>query len=77
MRLLTKCIVQVIAGEVPSDKELGRQLMEVVQSIPNLDGDTITNMLNSHMQVCYTISLYHITQIISKLCFNYQNHFSD
>ena len=55
MRLLTKCIVQVIAGEVPSDKELGRQLMEVVQSIPNLDGDTITNMLNSHMQVCCTI----------------------
>ncbi|XP_063682259.1 eukaryotic translation initiation factor 3 subunit F-1-like [Bolinopsis microptera] len=43
-------VKKVIAGEVPSDKELGRQLMEVVQSIPNLDGDTITNMLNSHMQ---------------------------
>ena len=24
--------------------------MEVVQSIPNLESDTITNMLNSHMQ---------------------------
>lgn len=51
-------IVQVISGEVPSDKELGRQLMEVVQSIPNLDGDTITNMLNSHMQVGFLARLY-------------------
>ena len=38
------------AGEIPMDKEVGRQLMEVVQSIPNLESDTITNMLNSHMQ---------------------------
>ena len=29
--------------------------MEVVQSIPNLDGDTITNMLNSHMQVQFFV----------------------
>ena len=47
-----------MGGEVPSDKELGRQLMEVVQSIPNLDGDTITNMLNSHMQVCANVVVY-------------------
>lgn len=44
-------VKKVLAGEAPQDKELGRQLMDVVQAIPNLDSDTITNMLNSHMQV--------------------------
>merc|ERR1719197_1820739 len=43
-------VKKVLSGEVPADKELGRKLMDVVQSIPNLDSDTITNMLNSHMQ---------------------------
>lgn len=43
-------VKKVLSGEVPADKELGRQIMEVVQAVPNLDSDTITNMLNSHMQ---------------------------
>ena len=56
-----------MGGEVPSDKELGRQLMEVVQSIPNLDGDTITNMLNSHMQVCTHAVIYQFYKSFSRL----------
>ena len=58
-----------MGGEVPSDKELGRQLMEVVQSIPNLDGDTITNMLNSHMQVCANVVVYQFYKSFSRLKF--------
>ena len=60
----------MLSGEAPSDKELGRQLMEVVQSIPNLDGDTITNMLNSHMQVQFFVFKYSPGSLLSEnLCF--------
>ena len=40
-----------MSGEAEADKELGRQLMQVVRAVPHLDTDTLTNMLNSHMQV--------------------------
>ena len=44
-------LTQVMSGEAEADKELGRQLMQVVRAVPHLDTDTLTNMLNSHMQV--------------------------
>lgn len=56
-------VKKVLSGNAPKDKELGRQLMEVVQAIPNLDNDTIINMLNSHMQDLLAVEyLTHLTR---------------
>ena len=66
---VTVFVSQVLAGDAPADKELGRQIMEVVQAVPNLDSDTITNMLNSHMQVCHLTLSFLYQTICCKVVF--------
>lgn len=56
-------VKKVMSGEAEADKELGRQLMEVVRAVPHLDTDTLTNMLNSHMQDLLAVEyLTHLTK---------------
>ena len=40
------------AGKVPGDNSVGRELMDLVTSVPRMSKEEFESILNSNMQVC-------------------------
>ena len=40
------------AGKIPADSQVGRSLMQVVSTVPEIDPAKFESLINSGMQVC-------------------------